>query len=453
MVKTKTEYVCRSCGARSVRWSGRCGTCGEWDGLEQTTSTPAAVDVPSRLPPAELPRPIPLTEIRADDRPRVDTGLGEIDRVLGGGLVPGSAILLGGPPGIGKSTLLLQVCGQLARAGRRALYVTGEESVLQVGLRAGRLDLRSPDLLLLTETDLRRILTCAEETAPDVLVLDSIQMIHEPGMPAAPGSVSQVRECAAALVLHAKRSGTPVILVGHVTKDGAIAGPKLLEHMVDTVLSLEGDGTHGCRLLRGTKNRFGPTDEIGLFEMGEAGLREVEDPSSLFLTGEREEAPGSTVFPSLEGSRVLLVEVQALVADSGGGSPARRVTGFDGNRLALILAVLERQAGLAFARFDVFVNVVGGVRLVEPAADLAVALALASAKAGRPFPRDAVALGEIGLQGEIRAVPRAAARLAEARRLGFPAAVLPRNGERARRSRVRRVRRISEAVEFLTASG
>jgi DNA repair protein RadA/Sms len=447
MAKTKSEFVCESCGARSVRWSGRCGTCGEWDSLKKETTTTS--DVPSRRPPAEHPRPIPLTEIPRDDHPRTTTGIREVDRVLGGGLVPGSAVLLGGAPGIGKSTLLLQACGRLAESGHRALYVTGEESVLQVGLRAGRLEVRSPDLLLLTETDLRRILACAEEVRPDLLVLDSIQMVHEQALSTAPGSVGQVRECAAALVMHAKRTGVPVLLVGHITKDGAIAGPKLLEHMVDTVLSLEGDGAHGFRLLRATKNRFGPTDEIGIFEMSETGLLEVEDPSSLFLNGEREDAPGSTVFPSCEGSRVLLVEVQALVSGSGGGNPARRATGVDGNRLALLLAVLEREAGLSYCDRNVFVNVVGGVRLVEPAADLAVALALASARSGRAFPRDAIAFGEIGLQGEIRSTPRTAARLGEARRLGFPAAVLPRNGKAGRRKGLRPVRRLRDAVALL----
>jgi DNA repair protein RadA/Sms len=448
MVKTKSEFVCQSCGARCVRWSGRCGTCGEWDSLQKKTPV-SSTEVPSRRPPSEHPRPVPLTEIPRDDHPRTTTGVGEIDRVLGGGLVAGSAILLGGAPGIGKSTLLLQACGRLATSGRRALYVTGEESVLQVGLRARRLAVRSPDLLLLPETDLRRILACAEETEPDIIVLDSIQMIHEQALSTSPGSVAQVRECAAALVLHAKRSGVPVLLVGHITKDGAIAGPKLLEHMVDTVLSLEGDGAHGFRLLRATKNRFGPTDEIGLFEMSESGLIEVEDPSSLFLNGEREEAPGSTVFPSCEGSRVLLVEVQALVATSGGGNPARRATGVDGNRLALLLAVLERDAGLAFGGLDVFVNVVGGVRLVEPAADLAVALALASAHSGRTFPRDAIAFGEIGLQGEIRSIPRADVRLGEAKRLGFPTAILPRNGKTRRSKNLKPVRRLRDAVALL----
>jgi DNA repair protein RadA/Sms len=449
VAKTKTQFTCQSCGARAVRWSGRCGTCGEWDTLSESAVTPDAP--PSRRAPAEIPRPIPLTEIPEEDHPRQATGVAEVDRVLGGGLVPGSTTLVGGAPGIGKSTLLLQVCGRLAAAGRRALYVSGEESVLQIGLRAGRLGIRSPDLLLLPETDLRRILAGIEETGPDVVVLDSIQMVHEPDLPAAPGSVSQVRECASALILHAKRSGVPVLLVGHVTKEGSLAGPKLLEHMVDTVLSLEGDGAHGCRLLRGLKNRFGATHEIGIFEMGGSGLREVEDPSSLFLADGREEAPGSAVFPSTEGSRVLLVEVQALSARSGGGSPARRATGFDGNRLALLLAVLERETGIAFSSLDVFVNVVGGVRLVEPAADLAVALALASAATDRPFPRDAVALGEIGLQGEIRAVPRLAARLGEAKRLGFPTAVVPANG--AKRSKgLRGVNRVRDAVALLESA-
>ena len=447
MVKAKSEYVCESCGAHAVRWSGRCSTCGEWDSLHEEIAAPAVPAAPSRASLSHAPKPIALPEITAQDTPRIATGIAELDRVLGGGLVPGAAVLIAGEPGIGKSTILLQAGGRLAAAGRRVLYVSGEESAAQIGLRARRLGIDAGELFVLPDTDLRRILAVAAEHAPAVLVLDSIQMVHDPELSATPGSVRQVRECAAALVLHAKRHGIPLILVGHVTKDGAIAGPKTLEHLVDTVLALEGDRSYGHRLLRTSKNRFGRTEEIGLFEMADEGLREVADPTALFLNTERDEAPGSIVFPWVEGSRVLLVEVQALAATSGGGSPARRVSGVDPNRLALVLAVLERAAGLSFASLEVFVNVVGGVKLAEPAADLAIALALASAHTGRPLPRDAVAFGELGLQGEVRGVSRAAARLGEAARLGFPTAVAPADAGRVGGRRVHAIRRLRDAVE------
>jgi DNA repair protein RadA/Sms len=377
------------------------------------------------LAPPSVPRRI--TEAVGDATAPVPTGDPELDRVLGGGLVPGSVTVVGGEPGIGKSTLLLQALAAVACGGPACLYVTAEESARQVALRAERLGVSAPALWLVAETSLPHILGHIEDLAPAVVVVDSIQTVHDPDMGSAPGSVGQVRGCAQRLVAEAKARGVSVVLVGHVTKEGGLAGPRVLEHLVDTVLSFEGDRHHALRMLRAVKHRFGSTHELGLFEMGEAGLVGVPDPSALFLTDRQPGVPGSVVAPVLDGQRPLLVEVQALVVASTAPAPRRTAQGVDGGRLAQVLAVIERHAGLDVGRAEVHVAVAGGVRVHEPGADLAVALAVASAATGRPVPSDLVACGEVGLGGELRQVQRTERRLAEAARLGFARAVVPRS--------------------------
>ncbi len=423
MAKSTTRFVCRECGAAAPRWTGRCGACQAWNTLfeEALAETPAAG--PRRRAGLASDKPVPLAEVPSDTVPHHPTGIAEFDRLLAGGFVAGGAILVGGEPGIGKSTLLLQICGQLARAGRQVLYVTGEESPEQVKLRAKRLGLAESPLLLAAETDADKIGAWIAQTKPALAVVDSIQTVHAPALGAAPGSVAQVRESAALLITAAKSSGSALILVGHVTKDGAIAGPKTLEHMVDTVLYFEGDRLQNHRLLRATKNRFGATHEIGIFAMTGRGLEPVEDPSALFLSQGSAAQPGSVICPVVEGSRTFLVEIQALTTPAHYGTPERRATGLDYNRLCMILAVLERRGGLHLGSQDVFVNVVGGFEIDEPAADLAAALAIASNFLDKPLPEKTVALGELGLSGEVRPAPQTEARLAEAARLGFSRAI------------------------------
>ncbi len=421
--KPRTVHRCTACGEASPQWLGRCPSCDEWGSLvEERPPPPVGSDARAGGPAA---RPVPLAEVDLTAEPVRPTGIGELDRVLGGGLVPGSVTLLGGEPGIGKSSLLLQALAALARSGSRCLLVTAEESAAQVRLRAGRLDAVAPGLHLLAETRLPEILAAVHELAPDVVVVDSIQTVLDPELGAAPGTVGQVRECAARLVREAKERSLTTVLVGHVTKDGALAGPRVLEHLVDTVLGFEGDRHHALRLLRADKHRFGSTAELGVFEMGEQGLVDVPDPSGLFLADRHRGIAGSVVVPTLEGHRPLLVEVQALVSSSTLPSPRRSAIGLDQRRLVLLLAVLDRRASLGFGTNDVHASVVGGVKLVEPGADLALALALASARTGVPVPDDVVACGEVGLGGELRQVGATPRRLAEAARLGFRRAVVP----------------------------
>jgi DNA repair protein RadA/Sms len=423
MAKTRTVFRCMSCGAEAPKWAGKCAGCGDWNTLTEELDLPSSI---SSLSDPPVP-PVPITAVRSQDGQPVPTGIPEVDRVLGGGLVPGSVTLVGGEPGVGKSTLVLQLMGARAAAGSTVLYITGEESADQVRLRADRLGALQDNLLLAAETSLPNVIHHINEVRPEICVVDSIQTLHDPAYTSAPGSVTQVRECAHRLVQTAKTTGTTVLLVGHVTKDGQLAGPRVLEHVVDTVLSFEGDRHHALRLLRAQKHRFGSTEELGLFAMVASGLEPVPDPSGLFIGDRRPGIPGSIVTPALEGHRPLLVEVQTLVASSQLPQPRRSCQGLDSGRLALLLAVLERRAGIRIQQLDVYANAVGGVKVVEPGADLAICLALASAVAGVPIPPSMVACGEVGLGGEIRQVGRIERRVAEAARLGFTTAVVPRS--------------------------
>ncbi len=424
MAKPIHRYVCQSCGAVTGKWAGRCDSCGEWNTIVEEPVEAG----PGALKPGKAAR-LNFVGLQgsAPPPPRAQTGIAELDRVLGGGLVQASAVLVGGDPGIGKSTLLLQAAASLARAGRRVLYITGEESIDQVRLRARRLGLADATLDLAATINVRDIGAALEGAADAALVvIDSIQTMWMDSIDSAPGTVSQVRACSFELIRLAKSRGFALVLVGHVTKDGALAGPRVLEHMVDAVLYFEGDRGHQFRILRGVKNRFGATDEIGVFAMTETGLAEVPNPSALFLAERRGNIAGSAVFAGLEGTRPVLVEVQALLSPNAGGSPRRSVIGWDGGRLAMMLAVLDSRAGLRLSAHDVYLNVAGGLRVVEPAADLAVAAALASAATETPTDAGTVYFGEVGLSGEIRQVAQADARLKEAQKLGFTTACLPR---------------------------
>src|SRR3954470_18295005 len=438
MAKTRTVYRCTECGAEYSKWQGRCETCGEWNTLVEELSAPKVAASGGSSRPMGGTRPLAeggsvavtprLREIKGSSAKRWKTGLDEFDFVLGGGIVPGSMVLIGGEPGIGKSTLLLQVAARLEERGERVLYVSGEESPLQVKLRADRMDAAAGQVSLLSETLLETIIATGVAQAPSVMVVDSIQTVFTQDLEGAPGNVGQVRECAARLMRFAKESGTAVFVVGHVTKGGGIAGPKTLEHIVDTVLYFEGESTLDHRVLRATKNRFGSVDEIGVFRMSEQGLEPVANPSALFMSDRASHASGSAVTALLEGSRPVLIEIQALAAKAGFGTPQRVATGYDGRRLALLLAVLDKRAGLPFAQLDVFLNIVGGIRMQEPAGDLAVAASLASSVYDRALPADAVFLGEVGLGGEIRPVSQSERRLAEAAKMGMSVAYVSERG-------------------------
>jgi DNA repair protein RadA/Sms len=428
MAKPRKRYVCQQCGSVTAQWAGQCGDCSGWNTLVEDAG---AVVTPfqARHNLQSGGRAIQLSGLDSDIPlpDRMATGISELDRALGGGFVEGSATLIGGDPGIGKSTLLLQATARLALAGKSVAYVSGEEAADQVRLRARRLGLGNAPVQLAAATSVRDILTTfGEGEAPDLLVIDSIQTMHSDLIEGAPGTVSQVRAASGELIRFAKERGTALVLVGHVTKDGSIAGPRVLEHMVDTVLAFEGERSHQYRILRAVKNRFGGTDEIGVFSMATEGLSEVSNPSSLFLTSRDESVTGTVVFPALEGTRPVLVEVQALtVRLASGATPRRAVVGWDSGRLAMILAVLEARCGLAFATSEVYLNIAGGYRVQDPAADLAVAAALVSALAERPVPTDAIAFGEVALSGEVRPVAHGALRLKEAGKLGFGRAMVP----------------------------
>jgi DNA repair protein RadA/Sms len=428
MAKPKKKYVCQACGSAQTRWQGQCPDCAEWNTLVEEAAAPATV-FSTRHNLRGGGRAIELVGL--DDEvtlpERMSTGIAEFDRAMGGGVVAGSATLIGGDPGIGKSTLLLQAAARIAGRGLSVAYVSGEEATNQVRLRARRLGLGSAPVRLAAATSVRDILTTLGEGAPPaLLIIDSIQTMHSDLIEGAPGTVSQVRASAGELIRYAKETGAALILVGHVTKDGAIAGPRVLEHMVDTVLSFEGERSHQYRILRAAKNRFGGTDEIGVFAMEEAGLSEVGNPSALFLTHRGEAVPGAVVFPALEGTRPVLVEIQALtVRLASGATPRRAVVGWDSGRLAMILAVLEARCGLSFSTAEVYLNIAGGYRVSDPAADLAVAAALVSALSERPVPADAVAFGEVALSGELRPVAHGGLRLKESAKLGFERALVP----------------------------
>lgn len=457
MAKVKNAYVCNSCGAEHNKWQGQCVACNAWNSLSEvrlSSGSPAAERRGARFEGYAGSRSSiqNLTEIDLSEQVRQPTGMGEFDRVLGGGLVAGSAVLIGGHPGAGKSTLLLQAVCHLA-SQLTALYVTGEESLQQVAMRAARLGLARSDLKMLSETSLEQIIATAEQLRPKILVVDSIQVVHCQDIESAPGSVAQVRECAAYLTRFAKQTGTILFLVGHVTKDGSLAGPKVLEHMIDCSILLEGSSDSRFRTLRGIKNRFGAVNELGIFAMMESGLREVKNPSAIFLNRASEAAPGSVVTVVWEGTRPLLVEIQALVDATQGGYPKRVAVGLDANRVAMLLAVLHRHGGVHCGDQDVFVNVVGGVRISETSADLALLAAVVSSLRSRTLPQDLLVLGEVGLSGEIRPVVSGQERIAEAAKHGFKTAIVPKSNAPRKPlegMRVIAVTKLSEALDALS---
>jgi DNA repair protein RadA/Sms len=456
MARTKTSYVCQACGAVSPRWQGRCESCGEWNTIvEEIVDSGVGAGPKSAIAggrPVELQALAGETETAA----RVVSGIAELDRVTGGGFVVGSAVLVGGDPGIGKSTLLLQGAAALARSGKRVVYVSGEEAVAQVRLRAQRLGLADSPVLLASETNVEIILaTLQKGPPPDLVIIDSIQTLWTDRVESAPGTVAQVRTSAQALTRFAKKSGACVVLVGHVTKDGQIAGPRVVEHMVDAVLYFEGDSSHTFRILRGVKNRYGATDEIGVFEMSTQGLQEVANPSSLFLDQRDKSATGSAVFAGMEGTRPVLCEIQALVAPSPLGTPRRAVVGWDSSRLSMVLAVLETRCGVRIGANDIYLNVAGGLKIAEPAADLAVAAALISSLVGAPLPQEAVFFGEISLAGGVRPVVHGALRIREAQKLGFKAAITGRlkAGDAVTGIRVSEYSELADLIGRIAATG
>lgn len=450
---SKTIFCCQACGYQTPKWMGKCPDCGGWqtfvEEVQVAKSTQRAVRSLSSL----QTKPVPIDSIELEQDDRLLTGIGEFDRVLGGGLVPGTLVLIGGDPGIGKSTLMLEALHGIAREGRKVLYVSGEESIQQMRIRSQRLSAVSSDLLVVSENDLESILLMIESVQPDVIVIDSIQTMFSPDLTSAPGSVTQVRESTVRLMLMAKKTGVPVFLVGHVTKDGVIAGPRLLEHMVDTVLYFEGDSNHVFRILRAVKNRFGSTNEIGVFEMNENGLSEVVNPSAAFLSERPANVPGSVVTASMEGTRPILVELQALVSSTSFGNPRRTILGIDHNRVALLVAVMEKKLGMHLMGHDIFINVAGGVKVDEPAIDMGIVSAVASSFLDRSIPKGTITFGEVGLTGEVRAIGHVETRIAEAKKMGFARCLVPQSNLK-RMTKVKEieiigVKTISEAIEEL----
>lgn len=449
----KIVYTCQSCGHRAPKWMGKCPECGEWDSLveENLQRRPAAAG--SRQWAAAAAEPVPIDAVEIKNEQRLLTGIREFDRVLGGGLVSGSLVLIGGDPGIGKSTLMLQALYGLTASGRRVLYVSGEESIKQIRLRSQRLMTISPEMLVVSEVAIDSIAGMFDTIKPDVVVVDSIQTLFNADLTSAPGSVSQVRESTIRLMMLAKKTGIPVFLVGHVTKEGAIAGPKLLEHIVDTVLYFEGDQNHMFRILRAVKNRFGSTNEIGVFEMKDNGLTEVTNPSAVFLSERPDSAPGSVVTASMEGTRPILVELQALASSTGFGTPRRTILGIDANRVALLAAVMEKKLGMHLMGHDIFMNVAGGVKVIEPAVDLAAVAAIASSFLDRPVPEGTLVLGEVGLAGEVRGISQVDIRIGEARKMGFSRCIVPHSNLKRMQTfddiRLIGVRNVEEGIEVL----
>ena len=450
MAKQKTVFFCTACGNESPKWAGRCSACGAWNTMQEHIEKPAAPGRAKSAPVGMSRTPKKLSQVDSGDEIRFLTGMGELDRVLGGGAVVGSLVLVGGAPGIGKSTLLLQICANICR-NRRVLYVSGEESERQLKLRAERLGVQSEELFILSETRMSEVLSAVETVKPDILIADSIQTLYNEANESSPGSVSQVKDCTMSLMTVSKQEGLTVFVVGHINKDGNIAGPKVLEHMVDCVLYFEGDPNTSYRLLRAAKNRFGSTNEIGVFEMLDTGLSEVPNPSQMLLEGRPAGASGTCVACVMEGTRPVLAEVQALVAKTTSNVPRRASDGFDFNRAVLLMAVAEKRAGLKLSVFDTYINVIGGLRLDEPGADLSVALAVASSYRDVPVPDDLAAIGEIGLTGEIRSVSHMNQRLGEVARLGFRKCIIPRGGseklEIPQGLTVYRVKNLREAIE------
>jgi DNA repair protein RadA/Sms len=448
LAKAKTIYVCQACGGSTPRWQGQCPACQAWNTLEESLSESTSSNARFQGLAQAVPRQ-KLSAIKAEDMPRLPTGVDEFDRVLGGGLVPGGVVLIGGDPGIGKSTLLLQALAEMSAAGVSVLYSSGEESAAQIALRAKRIALTAPQLEVLAEIQLEKLLTTIDAARPQVVVVDSIQTVYSDALTSAPGSVAQVRECAAQLTRYAKSTGICMLMVGHVTKDGHLAGPRVLEHIVDTVLYFEGDTHSSFRLVRSIKNRFGAVNELGVFAMTEKGLKGVSNPSAIFLSQHAEMVPGACVLVTQEGSRPLLVEIQALVDTAHIPNPRRLAVGLEQHRLAMLLAVLHRHAGIACFDQDVFLNAVGGVKISEPAADLAVLLAIQSSIRNRALPKELIVFGEVGLAGEIRPCPRGQERLKEAAKLGFTIAIIPKANlpkSKIAGLRVIPVERIDEAI-------
>ncbi len=443
LMKTKTEFICRNCGYKSAKWQGRCPSCNEWDTFEEIT---VASKTKIKLVPKENNKPVPLSDIVTSSDYRLHTGIMEFDRVLGGGIVPGSVVLIGGDPGIGKSTLMLQICNN--NKNYKPLYVTGEESLKQIKHRSSRLNSIAQSLEILAETELETIISVIEYSEANVIIIDSIQSVFSSQIESAPGSIVQVRECAARLMQSAKKLNKAIFIVGHVTKEGFIAGPKILEHMVDTVLQFEGEKTYSYRILRAIKNRYGSTNEIGVFDMQSDGLKEVDNPSELFLVHRSHSEPGVAIVAAMEGTRPLLLEVQALVSSSGYSMPQRTVNGIDLRRLQMIIAVLEKRVGIKFNSSDVFANVAGGISINDPAVDLGIAAALVSSQRDEPLADRTVVIGEIGLTGEVRQVSNLQQRIAEAEKLGFRNAFVPvtKNDLNFKRININQVDRISLAL-------
>lgn len=449
MAKMKTKFICAECGYESPRWMGKCPECNQWNTMNEEIIAPASTSKINYIPSSN--RPVTLGEVTIEDEDRITTGMGELNRVLGGGVVPGSLILIGGDPGIGKSTILLQISNQLAAKGLKVLYVSGEESVKQIKLRSQRLNVYGGNLLLLAETNMPIIEKTIEELQPAILMIDSIQTMFHPEVTSAPGSVSQVREVTGRLMHMAKEKGIATFIVGHVTKQGSIAGPRVLEHMVDTVLYFEGERHNTYRVLRAVKNRFGSTNEIGIFEMHEDGLREVKNPSEMLLSGRPIGSPGTIVIPCLEGTRPVLVELQALVSTTNFGLPRRMATGIDYNRVVLLMAIMEKRLGMQLQNQDAYVNIVGGLRVDEPAVDLGVIIAIASSFRDQEIDPSLVAIGEVGLTGEVRSVQFIEKRILEAKKMGFQKCLIPRSnmkGLKVEGITLMGVSTLSEALEF-----
>ncbi len=451
----KTVFSCQSCGYQTPKWLGKCPDCGQWHSFTEETVTPRVTKraEETTLSGTGTPVPVPIDAITIENEQRLSTGIGEFDRVLGGGVVPGTLVLIGGDPGIGKSTLMLQALYGLAQIGHKVLYVSGEESIRQIKLRSQRLNTQAPQLFVVSEIDIDVILTMIKSFDPALIVIDSIQTMFHPSLSSAPGSISQVRETTLKLMLMAKRTGIPVFLVGHVTKDGAIAGPRLLEHMVDTVLYFEGDRSHIFRILRAVKNRFGSTNEIGVFEMNRNGLEEISNPSALFLSERPDNAPGSVVTACMEGTRPVLVEIQALASSTHLGTPRRTILGLDANRVALLVAVLEKKVGFQLMGHDLFMNVAGGAKVVEPAVDIGIICAVASSFMDKPVPEGTVVLGEVGLTGEVRAIGQIENRVSECEKMGFTRCLLPESNlarcKEIQGIRILGIKTVSDAIEAL----